>query len=101
MMTLPPETIFTHGAGDHGFYGYMVPVMTPGCIWSRPALERCGSTPGLALGAKLARPEQTVVGCVGDGDFMLQIGDLETMARENLGVVMVVFNNGSGPSGNG
>jgi thiamine pyrophosphate-dependent acetolactate synthase large subunit-like protein len=34
-----------------------------------------------------------VIGCVGDGDFMLQIGDLETMARENLSAVMVVFNN--------
>ena len=93
MMTLPPETIFTHGAGDHGFYGYMVPVATPGAHLVSTRLGTMGSTLGLALGAKLARPEQTVVGCVGDGDFMLQIGDLETMARENLGVVMVVFNN--------
>ena len=93
MMTLPPETIFTHGAGDHGFYGYMVPVATPGAHLVSTRLGTMGSTLGLALGAKLARPEQTVVGCVGDGDFMLQIGDLETMARKNLGVVMVVFNN--------
>jgi thiamine pyrophosphate-dependent acetolactate synthase large subunit-like protein len=52
-----------------------------------------GCALGLALGAKLVRPDQTVIGCVGDGDFMLQIGDLETMARENLAAVMVVFNN--------
>ena len=30
LMTLPADTIFTHGAGDHGFYGFMVPVAAPG-----------------------------------------------------------------------
>jgi thiamine pyrophosphate-dependent acetolactate synthase large subunit-like protein len=52
-----------------------------------------GCALGLGLGAKLARPGQTVVTCIGDGDLMLQIGDLETMARERLAVVVVVFNN--------
>ena len=93
LMTLPPETIFTHGAGDHGFYGYMVPVAAPGAHLVSTRLGAMGCALGLALGAKLARPDQTVIGCVGDGDFMLQIGDLETMARENLAAVMVVFNN--------
>jgi thiamine pyrophosphate-dependent acetolactate synthase large subunit-like protein len=93
LMTLPPETIFTHGAGDHGFYGYMVPVAAPGAHLVSTRLGAMGCALGLALGAKLSRPDQTVIGCVGDGDFMLQIGDLETMARENLSAVMVVFNN--------
>jgi len=93
LMTMPADTIFTHGAGDHGFYGYMVPVAAPGAHLVSTRLGTMGSTLGLALGAKLARPDQTVIGCVGDGDFMLQIGDLETMARENLSVVMIVFNN--------
>lgn len=93
LMTLPPETIFTHGAGDHGFYGYMVPVASPGAHLVSTRLGAMGCALGLALGAKLSRPDQTVIGCVGDGDFMLQIGDLETMARENLSAVIVVFNN--------
>ncbi len=93
LMNLPPETIFTHGAGDHGFYGYMVPVASPGAHLVSTRLGAMGCALGLALGAKLSRPDQTVIGCVGDGDFMLQIGDLETMARENLSAVMVVFNN--------
>lgn len=93
LMTLPPDTIFTHGAGDHGFYGFMVPVAAPGAHLVSTRLGAMGCALGLALGAKLARPDQTVIGCVGDGDFMLQIGDLETMARENLAAVMVVFNN--------
>jgi acetolactate synthase-1/2/3 large subunit len=93
LMTLPPDTIFTHGAGDHGFYGYMVPVAAPGAHLVSTRLGAMGCALGLALGAKLARPEQTVIGCIGDGDFMLQVGDLETMARENLAAIIVVFNN--------
>jgi acetolactate synthase-1/2/3 large subunit len=93
MLELAPETIFTHGAGDHEFYGYMVPVAEPGAHLLSSRLGAMGCALGLGLGAKLARPDQTVVTCIGDGDLMLQIGDLETMARERLAVVVVVFNN--------
>lgn len=90
---LPPDTIFSHGAGDHGFYGFMVPVEAPGEHLMSTKLGAMGCALGAALGAKLARPDQTVVACIGDGDLMLQVGDLETMARERLSVVVVVFNN--------
>ncbi len=90
---LPTGTIFTHGAGDHGFYGFMVPVASPGEHLMSSRLGAMGCALGFGLGAKLVRPEQPVVACVGDGDLMLQIGDLETLSRERLGVVLVVFNN--------
>ncbi len=90
---LPAETIFAHGAGDHGFYGFMVPVASPGAHLMSSRLGGMGCALGMALGAKLERPTQTVIACVGDGDLMLQIGDLETMAREGLAVVVIVFNN--------
>lgn len=93
MWELPPDTIFTHGAGDHGFYGFMVPVAPPGAHIMSTRLGAMGCALGLALGAKLERPNQPVVACIGDGDLMLQIGDLETMARERLAAVIVVFNN--------
>jgi acetolactate synthase-1/2/3 large subunit len=90
---LPLDAILTHGAGDHGFYGYAVPVRAPGTHLVSAALGALGCALGYAMGAKLARPDQTVVACVGDGEFMLQLGDLETMVRENLPAVVVVFNN--------
>lgn len=93
LLALPAETIFTHGAGDHGFYGFMVPVVSPGAHLMSARLGAMGCALGMALGAKLERPTQTVIACIGDGDLMLQIGDLETMAREGLSVVVVVFNN--------
>ena len=93
MVGLPSDTIFTHGAGDHGFYGFMVPVAHPGAHLVSTRLGAMGCALGSALGAKLERPDQTVVACVGDGDLMLQLGDIETMVRERLSVVIVVFNN--------
>jgi acetolactate synthase-1/2/3 large subunit len=90
---LPPDAIMTHGAGNHGFYGYAIPLRPPGTHLVSAALGALGCALGYAIGAKLARPDQTVVACVGDGEFMLQLGDLETMVRENLPAIVVVFNN--------
>lgn len=93
MWELPTGTLFTHGAGDHGFYGFMVPVASPGEHLMSSRLGAMGCALGFGIGAKLARPDQPVVACIGDGDLMLQLGDLETLSRERLGVVVVVFNN--------
>jgi acetolactate synthase-1/2/3 large subunit len=89
----PSETIYTHGAGDHGFYGFMAPIDPPGSHLVSTRLGAMGCALGLAMGAKWARPDQPVITCIGDGDLMLQIGDLETMARERLSAVLIVFNN--------
>jgi len=48
--------------------------------------------PGV-VGAKLARPEATVVGLMGDGSFGMSAGELETVARLGLPVLIVQFNN--------
>ena len=93
LLEQPPETIFTHGAGDHGFYGFMAAVDPPGTHLVSTRLGAMGCALGLAMGAKWERPDQPVIACVGDGDLMLQLGDLETMARERLPAVLVVFNN--------
>ena len=48
--------------------------------------------PGV-VGAKLARPDAPVVGLVGDGSFGMSCGELETIARLRLPVVLLLFNN--------
>lgn len=48
--------------------------------------------PGV-VGAKLARPEAPVLGLVGDGSFGMSCGELETIARLRLPVVVLLFNN--------
>lgn len=48
--------------------------------------------PGV-VGAKLARPDATVVGLMGDGSFGMSAGELETIARLQLPVTILQFNN--------
>jgi acetolactate synthase-1/2/3 large subunit len=45
-----------------------------------------------ALGAKLVEPDAPVVCFTGDGGLLMRLGDLETAVRENLPIVVVVFN---------
>jgi acetolactate synthase I/II/III large subunit len=48
----------------------------------------------LALGAKAARPESTVISVVGDGGFGHVWSELETAVREDLPIVIILLNNG-------
>jgi acetolactate synthase-1/2/3 large subunit len=44
-----------------------------------------------AIGAKLARPGQQVAACVGDGGFLMMVGEINTAVRLGLPVVFVVL----------
>ena len=48
----------------------------------------------LAMGAKVARPEAPTLAYVGDGGFGHVWSELETAVREQINVVVTVFNNG-------
>jgi acetolactate synthase-1/2/3 large subunit len=51
-----------------------------------------GSALPMALGAKLAQPERTVIATLGDGTFGFHALELDTAARHGLAVVTVVGN---------
>ena len=46
-----------------------------------------------AMGAKLACPDRPVVALLGDGDFMMVMQELATMAQYDIPVVVIVANN--------
>ncbi|MEW6661984.1 MAG: thiamine pyrophosphate-binding protein [Bacillota bacterium] len=46
-----------------------------------------------SLGAKIAAPDNPVVGLFGDGSFAMSMGDLETIAREKLPIILIHFEN--------
>lgn len=48
---------------------------------------------GLAMGAKLASPERVVVNVLGDAAFGMTGMDVETAARERIGVLTILLNN--------
>ncbi len=47
---------------------------------------------GAALGMAKARPEKPTVMIIGDGGFLMTMGELETVVREDLPLVVVVMN---------
>ena len=47
---------------------------------------------GVAMGYARANPERTTLFVVGDGAFLMTLGELETVARENIPLVIVVMN---------
>ena len=49
---------------------------------------------GLAMGAKLAAPEKLCINVMGDSSFGMSGMDIETAARNDIGILTIVFNNG-------
>lgn len=45
-----------------------------------------------AVGASVADPTRTVVAAVGDGGLLMSLGELDTVARSGLPIVVAVFN---------
>lgn len=88
------EVIITHDAGSprdqlSPFYVSTRPGEYIG--WGRST--HLGYSLPLALGAKLARPDATVVHLLGDAAFGECAMDLETAVRNRIGVVTVLMNN--------
>lgn len=57
-------------------------------------LSSFGSGLPLAIGAKIANPERKVVAITGDGGFHSNSGEIETVVRLGLQILILVFNNG-------
>ncbi|WP_246704036.1 thiamine pyrophosphate-requiring protein [Rhizobium sp. P38BS-XIX] len=90
----PAKTIMTHDAGNprdqfSPFYETTVPGSYIG--WGKTT--QLGSGLGFALGAKLARPEATVVNLMGEAAFGMVGIDFETAIRCHLPILTIVLRN--------
>lgn len=78
--------------------GLMLPTMTAGCP-RHDLITLTGGAIGQGLpasiGAAIACPDRPVLALIGDGTAMYTIQSLWTMAREQLDVTAVIFNNAS------
>lgn len=89
------NTIITHDSGypREQLVPFWKPVTPRGYLgWGKST--QLGYGLGLALGAKLAAPEKTVINVMGDAAFGMAGLDLETAARCGIGTLTVVLNNG-------
>lgn len=90
------NSIVTHDSGNPRdqivpFYTATVPRGYLGWGNSTPL----GAGFGLAMGAKLAEPNKTVVNLMGDTAVGMMGTDFETAVRENIGTITVIINNGA------
>jgi thiamine pyrophosphate-dependent acetolactate synthase large subunit-like protein len=88
------NSIVTHDAGNpRDQIATFYESLTPGSYLGWGKSTTLGSSLGLAMGAKLARPEKTVVHFLGDAAFG-QVGmDFETAVREKIPVLSILLNN--------
>jgi len=89
---LPEDTVATVDSGAHRILlSQMWVTHAPRTVLQSTALCTMGCAVPLAMGAKLATPEATVVSFSGDAGFLMVAGELSTVAELNLPVIFVVF----------
>jgi sulfoacetaldehyde acetyltransferase len=66
----------------------------PRSMFAAMSFGNCGYAFPVVCGAKVAAPDRPAIAYVGDGAFGISLNELLTCARENIGVTVVVFNNG-------
>ena len=89
------NTIITHDSGypRDQFSHFWKPVNPWGYIgWGKST--QLGYGLGLAIGAKMAKPEKHVINIMGDAAFGMAGLDIETAVRSNIPILTVVLNNG-------
>lgn len=91
---LPDDTLVVADSGGNAFgiyrafqYKTVTPMATGGRYMS------LGAGLPVAMGAKLAAPERTVVSYHGDGGFYYDLMELSNLADHNLKVIVVIDNN--------
>ncbi|OFW44911.1 MAG: hypothetical protein A3J29_18100 [Acidobacteria bacterium RIFCSPLOWO2_12_FULL_67_14b] len=93
---VPASTIVTTDVGSHKYlFGQFWPSRHPGTFWMSNGLSGMAYGLGAAIGAKLARPDATVLAAVGDGGFSMNAQELETAERVGAPFITVVLEDGS------
>jgi acetolactate synthase-1/2/3 large subunit len=86
----------TVDAGAHMFPSTLLwPVGEPNGMLISNGLSTMGFALPAAVGASLVDRDRPVVALTGDGGLLMAAGELVTIARERLRVIVVVFNDGA------
>jgi acetolactate synthase-1/2/3 large subunit len=92
--TFPTSTVIANDAGNFSIFGHRYWRFTEAHTQVAPTSGAMGYGVPAAIGAKLARPDRSVVALVGDGGFLMTGQEMETAVRHDLPITVVVFRNG-------
>ena len=88
------EAIISTEVGQHQMWAAQYYKYTePRTFLTSGGLGTMGYGLGASLGAKVGRPEKTVVNIAGDGCFRMNMNEIATATRHNIPVIQVVINN--------
>ncbi len=92
---LANDSILISDVGAHKLWiARLFPTYIPNTVIISNGFASMGiALPG-AIGAKLAKPDTTIVSVSGDGGFLMNFQELETAKRLGLSFVNVIFNDG-------
>jgi acetolactate synthase I/II/III large subunit len=89
---MPAEGILVADVGAHThIIGQLWDTKGPGNFLVSNGWSSMGFAIPAAIAAKLIQPQRPVVACVGDGGFLMMVGEINTAVRLHLPVVFVLF----------
>jgi acetolactate synthase-1/2/3 large subunit len=91
---LPADAIICNGAGNYATWVHRFHRFTRFATQLAPTSGSMGYGVPAAIGAKRLCPERTVVAFAGDGCFLMNGQDFATAVQYDLGVIVVVIDNG-------
>lgn len=90
----PTNTIITAEVGQHQMWAAHYYKYTEARSFiSSGGLGTMGFGFPAAIGAQLGNPDKTVIALAGDGSFMMNMQDMATIAKQNLPINVIIFNN--------
>lgn len=90
---IPDNSLVTIGAGHYwGFFNMYTSVPPSASLFYSAQLGAIGQTLALAIGVGIAYPQRPQLVLDGDGSVMMNIQELETMARYRMPIVVLVWN---------
>ncbi|MCU6708765.1 thiamine pyrophosphate-binding protein [Paenibacillus sp. J5C_2022] len=92
---LPDDALLFGDAGSHSFYAVQhLDIVEAGTFYFDEVFIAMGAAIGYSIGAKLARPDRTVVCITGDGCMLMHGTEISTAVNHGAGVIFFVLNNG-------
>lgn len=88
------DAIITTDVGQHQMWAaQMYKYKEPRQLLTSGGLGTMGYGLGACIGAKVGRPDKTVINIAGDGCFRMNMNEIATAVRHNIPIIQVVINN--------